>query len=247
MKALLVTSRVTFVPDNYDELVVGLANCAEIGGLIILDNASRDITVKGLALTALGAHGMGLNLLLNQFGRSQARRIKAYRDVEKPVWIMKTVNCPEAIEIVKQNAFDLLVNARTRCIYKKAILEAPRLGCLNIHHGLLPLQRGTSCDMWNLSEQKATGFSIHRMSEKIDEGAILKAVEVNNGSERNYTRYLKEGVKRELEEIQAILSGLKRDESLIQGNPNVGPPGLKHRKTPTWREILSIRKSGLSI
>lgn len=247
VKALLVTSRVTFVPGNYDTLVIGLANCPDIGGLIILDNSSRDITVKGLALTALGARGMGLNLLLNQFGPSHKRRLSAFAAAAKPVWTLQTVNCPEALAIVADHKFDLIINARTRCIYKRPILQAPRLGCINIHHGLLPHQRGTSCDMWNLSEKKATGFSIHRMSEKVDDGSILKAVEVDDGSERDYGRYLKTAVSRELAEIQALLSELRRDETLIKGQANIGTPGLVHRKTPTWQEILSICKSGLSI
>jgi methionyl-tRNA formyltransferase len=101
--------------------------------------------------------------------------------------------------------------------------------------------------MWNLSENKATGFSIHCMSEKIDAGSILKAVEVSDGSERNYMAYLKAGVKRELEEIRGLLAALKKDESLLTGQPNTAPAGLKHRKTPSWREIRAIVKSGLSL
>jgi methionyl-tRNA formyltransferase len=247
VKALLVTSRVTFTPDNYDELVVGLADCPEIGGLLILDNKSRDLSVKGLGLIGLGAFGMGSNMLWNQFGGSHARRTAAYEKQNKPVWILKTVNCAEALAIVKDNGFDLVVNARTRCIYKKTFLSAPRLGCINIHHGLLPLQRGTSCDMWNLSEGKATGFSIHNMAEKIDAGAIIRAVQVSDGSEKSYTNYLRNAVTRELAEIKSVLKAVASDETILQGQPNIGPADLKHRRTPSWREIRNIRKSGLSL
>lgn len=247
MKALLVTSRVTFTPNNYDDLVVGLAQCPEIGGLLILDNKSRDLTVKGVALVALGAFGMGANLLINQFGQSHKRRVAAYKAARKPLWILKTVNCPEALALIDEHKFDLVVNARTRCIYKTAFLSAPRLGCINIHHGLLPLQRGTSCDMWNLSEKRATGFSIHRMSEKVDAGSILKAVEVSDGTERSYSAYLKAAVKRECEEIRGLLAALNSNESILGGQPNIGPADLKHRRTPSWREIRAIRKSGLAL
>ncbi len=247
VKALLVTSRVTFTPDNYDELVLGLADCPQVGGLLILDNQSRDITVKGLALLALGARGMGSNLLLNQFGGSRKRREEAYKKAGKNVWILPSVNCPEAEALVRDNGFDLVVNARTRCIYKKAFLRVPRLGCINIHHGLLPLQRGTSCDMWNLSERKATGFSIHNMSEKIDAGTLLRVVEVSDGSDRDYTSYLKRGVKRELSEIRSVLAAVAADERALQGEPNAAPEGLKHRRTPTWRDIRAILKSGFSL
>lgn len=247
MKALLVTSRVTFTPDNYDELVVGLSECPEIGGLLVLDNKSHDITLKGLALTALGARGMGTNLLLNQFGQSHRRRVEAYKKARKPLWVLPTVNCAEAESLVKEHGFDLVVNARTRCIYKKVFLKTPRLGCINIHHGLLPFQRGTSCDMWNLSEGKATGFSIHNMSEKIDAGTILRAVEVSDGSDRDYTDYLKKSVKRELSEIRDFLKIVAADEKALEGTPNAAPQDLLHRRTPTWREIRAILQSGLSL
>lgn len=247
MKALLVTSRVTFTPDNYDELVIGLAACPEIQGLLILDNQSPDITLQGLGLIGIGALGMGSNMLRNQFGGSHRRRQAAYKKQKKPVWILKTVNCPEALALVKDHNFDLVVNARTRCIYKKTFLDAPRLGCINIHHGLLPLQRGTCCDLWNLFEGKATGFSIHRMAEKIDAGAILRAVEVSGGSERSFMKYLQTTVKREAFEIRSVLSALKEDESTLEGQPNVVSAQLKHRRTPTGREFRNILKSGLSL
>ncbi|MBC7658340.1 MAG: hypothetical protein H7249_01380 [Chitinophagaceae bacterium] len=247
VKALLVTSRVTFTPDNYDTLVIGLAQHPDIGGLLILDNSSRDLTLKGLALAGLGASGMGMNLLLNQYGLSHTRRLRAFEDAGKPVWILTTVNSPEALAIIKNHGFELVINARTRCIYKKAILDAPRLGCINIHHGLLPLQRGTSCDMWNLSEGKATGFSIHCMAEKIDDGPILTVVQVDDGSERNYTAYLKRGAGLELQEIKNVLTRLNQDENSIRGQPNISHPELKHRKTPNWRDIRAIRRSGFSL
>jgi hypothetical protein len=115
VKALLVTSRITFTPDNYDELVIGLAHCPEVGGLLILDNESRDLTIKGAALIALGAFGMGSNMLINQFGRSHKRRVEAYESVNKPVWVLKTVNCPEAQAIITEHKFDIV-----SCLFKEA-------------------------------------------------------------------------------------------------------------------------------
>ena len=101
--------------------------------------------------------------------------------------------------------------------------------------------------MWNLSEKKATGFSIHNMSEKIDAGTILRAVEVSDGSDLSYTEYLNKAVKREAHEIQDLLKAIARDERVLEGFENKAPDDLKHRKTPTWREIRAILKSGLSL
>lgn len=247
MKALLVTSSVTFVPKNYDELVIGLAECSEIGGLLILKNGSKKLLWQSLALCLFGAWRLGLQLFINQIGLSNLKRKRAYERQGKPVWSLASVNCKEAVEIVKNHCFDLVINARTRCIYKKEFLQAPRLGCINIHHGLLPLQRGTMCDLWALSEGSAAGFSIHQMTEKIDDGNILRCVTISDGSDRNYLNYLKSSTSRELLEVQSLLQEIKQDENKINGQKNIGHDGLKHRVTPNWRQLREILKSGLSI
>src|SRR5690606_523522 len=76
------------------------------------------------------------------------------------------------------------------CIYKRSILQAPRLGCLNVHHGLLPRYRGTMCDLYALSEGREAGFSVHVMTPKLDAGPILRRQIVGGGT-RDYLSYLR--------------------------------------------------------
>ena len=114
----------------------------------MLDNASPKLALQALGLMALGARETGWNLLANQLGRSYKRRQSAYAAHGKPVFSLPTVNCEAALALVREQRIDLIVNARTRFIYKQPILAAPPLGCLNVHHGLLPEQRGTMCDLW---------------------------------------------------------------------------------------------------
>jgi methionyl-tRNA formyltransferase len=244
MKALLVTSRVTFVPENYDALVCGMAEHPLIGGLLELDNAELSLVLKGLGLAALGARKIGLHLLRNQLGSSCTRRQLAYESRGKGYYRLSSMNSPEAIDLVRQGGYDLIVNARTRCIYKDEILQTPPLGCINVHHGLLPEQRGTMCDLWSLYEGGRAGFSIHRMSRKIDDGDILRVVPVTEGGERDYAAYLARSAEREREELSRLLDELARTRN-FSGTPNRAPAELKHRRNPTRAQVGAMRRKGM--
>ena len=69
---------------------------------------------------------------------------------------------------------DLAVVAAYGLILPKAILEAPRLGCLNVHASLLPRWRGAApIQRAILAGDAETGITIMQMDEGLDTGAIL--------------------------------------------------------------------------
>ena len=246
MRALLVTSRVTFVPGNYDALVLGLAGCDQIGGLLILDNRSVAVVRQALGLLAIGAPRLGWTLLRNALMPGDARRRAAYAAHGKPCWALPTINSPDAVAHVRRNGFDLVLNARTRFIYKREILAAPRLGCLNIHHGLLPEQRGTMCDLWALAEGQPAGFSLHVMAPAIDAGEILARVVVAAGHETDYLAHVARSAAREFEAARRVLAEIAAAGE-IHGTPNVAPPGLAYRRNPTPAQIREMRRQGLRL
>ena len=59
-------------------------------------------------------------------------------------------------------------------ILLKEVLEAPRLGCFNVHASLLPRWRGAApIQRAIMAGDRATGVQVMRMSEGLDEGPIL--------------------------------------------------------------------------
>ncbi len=61
-------------------------------------------------------------------------------------------------------------------ILPKAMLDAPRLGCLNVHASLLPRWRGAApVERALLAGDRETGISIMRMDEGLDTGPVLLA------------------------------------------------------------------------
>src|SRR5581483_6373184 len=90
------------------------------------------------------------------------------------------VCCPDSLrEPAAQAAFaalgaDAAVVAAYGLILPPAMLEAPRLGCLNVHASLLPRWRGAApVQRALLAGDSATGVSIMRMDEGLDTGPVL--------------------------------------------------------------------------
>lgn len=75
---------------------------------------------------------------------------------------------------------DLIVTAAFGQILPKALLDAPRLGCINVHASLLPELRGGAPIHYSIIQgKKKTGVTIMYMVEKLDAGDILSKVEVD--------------------------------------------------------------------
>lgn len=245
MRVLVVTSQVTFMPKNYRPLLRSLAQqCPDIVGLVTLKNYTPTLTIKALALMAMGAPRIGLNLFWNTFSCHFKAREKDFVKTSKHVQSFTSINEQEAIEWIQNKDIDIILNLRTRCIYRRPILQTPKIGCINLHHGRLPKDRGTMCDLWALSEQREAGFSLHHMTEKIDDGKILKVVTVDMGTEKNYQKYLKKTHQAEFEAINELLNQIKTSGELPAGSDN-SREGSTYYKTPGLSEIKELKQRGM--
>src|SRR5690606_2647809 len=115
--------------ENYDRFICSMAKHPHIAGLLILENRSPALLFKAAFLIlSMSAPRMGWTLIKNYFGNSYQRRLAAFQKNGKKVWTLPTINGPEALALIQQEKIDLVLNSRTRYIFKKDILEAPRLG-----------------------------------------------------------------------------------------------------------------------
>lgn len=92
----------------------------------------------------------------------------------------KLVGSEELQEILNLQA-DLIVTAAFGQILPKELLEAPRLGCINVHASLLPKYRGGApIHQAIIDGEKKTGISIMYMVKKLDAGDIIsqRAIEI---------------------------------------------------------------------
>ncbi|MFT6069171.1 MAG: methionyl-tRNA formyltransferase [Bacteriovoracaceae bacterium] len=239
------------MPDNYLDLFENLLqlNSSWVSGLVLLDNLDTKTTLQSIALPFLGAKDIGLQLLRNIVELPLRKREKVFKNLKIPVLNWQSMNSKEAIDYVLKNKIDLIVNLRTRCIYKKEILNAPKIGCLNIHHGLLPDYRGTFCDLYALTEGRKAGFSIHEMVEKIDAGKLHKVVPVASKEEikiknkYSYLNYLKKTAQVEAKALYELCLEIDKRRSFPEGEPNITEKKI-FTKNPTKKQIKEFINQG---
>lgn len=246
MKIGLVTSEVTYIPDNYDQLILPLLKREEVCLLIQLKNRSPSLAFKALALIALGVAGIGKLLLRNTLFTSTKKRMFACNKNAVHFVELSHMNDQAALKLVKEHQLDVLINLRTRCIYRGEILSAPRLGCINVHHGLLPRYRGTMCDLYALYEGRAAGFSVHKMEKRVDAGEIYRVQEVASQI-LDYPQYLALINKHELEVLNTLIDEITKTQNLPNGIPNTREHGVVHTKNPDRAVIKAMLAKGMKL
>lgn len=91
-----------------------------------------------------------------------------------PVFTPASMKAAEAIETFASLDLDAACVVAYGQILKAEVLAAPRLGCFNLHGSLLPRWRGAApIQRAIMAGDRQTGVQIMRMSEGLDEGAIL--------------------------------------------------------------------------
>ena len=123
-----------------------------------------------------------------------------------------SVNDDGYIKRVGELAPDIIVSVAAPEIFRKGILGAARLRCINIHSGRLPKYRGMMPNFWQLLHQESHAtVTVHEMAEKLDAGAVIDTLDVPIRSRDSLHRMIcvtkEEGARLMIECIRAIASG----------------------------------------
>lgn len=246
MKVLLVTSQITFVPNNnqifFDELLKK-AN-SHITGLVTIQNFSLDLIPKVIWLYWMGCTNFATTLIKNILDLPFQKRERIFKKRELPVFQVKSMNDPKIVNWIKKDKIDLIINIRTRYIYKSEILYIPRLGCINVHHGLLPKYRGIFCDLYALYEKRPAGITIHQMSNKLDDGRIIYRKQISQGNENDYMKYLSKTGHEEADMIIKLMKYIELKGVLPKGIKNYSRQVI-YTKTPNRKQIQDMKRSGM--
>jgi len=101
-----------------------------------------------------------------------------------PVYTPKTLKNQEEQDQFAEHKADVAVIAAYGLLLPKAVLDAPRFGCLNIHASLLPRWRGASPihhAIWKGDEK--SGVTIMQMDAGLDTGAMITKDEIRLGKD----------------------------------------------------------------
>ena len=91
-----------------------------------------------------------------------------------PVFTPKTLKTTQAQEEFVAHKIDIAVVVAYGLLLPKAVLDAPKFGCLNIHASLLPRWRGASPIQQSIWKgDLETGVTIMQMDEGLDTGPMI--------------------------------------------------------------------------
>ena len=125
---------------------------------------------------------------------------------------------------------DLVVTAAFGQILPKALLDAPRLGCINVHASMLPKYRGGAPIHQAIIDGEATtGVTIMYMAEKLDAGDIISQREIMIGDQDHtgsmFEKLSEVGESLLKDTLPSIINGtnerIVQDEALVTFASNI--------------------------
>jgi len=145
--------------------------------------------------------------------KMSASPVKEYaRSQNLEVWQPVTLKDPETITRVRAAEPDIIIVAAYGLILPQAILDIPRLGCLNVHASLLPRWRGAApIQKAILAGDERTGICLMQMEAGLDTGPVYACAETAIGDSETagdlHDRLADMGGRLLVDKLDDILSG----------------------------------------
>ena len=143
----------------------------------LLELAAREHDIVAVYTRAPRPAGRGLELQQTPVER-EARRLSL------PIHTPKTLKDSDAQQAFRAHNADAAVVVAYGLPLPKPILDAPRLGCFNVHASLLPHWRGAApINRVILAGDSESGVTIMKMDEGLDTGAMAMAERLPIGAD----------------------------------------------------------------
>ena len=93
-----------------------------------------------------------------------------------PLFQPETLKTPDQQQLLSQHNADLMVVVAYGLLLPQAVLDIPRLGCINVHASLLPRWRGAAPIQRAIEAgDNETGVSIMQMEAGLDTGPVISS------------------------------------------------------------------------
>lgn len=113
-----------------------------------------------------------LEIKLRLFGKTIRKQLKKHSVPLKE--LKKGVNHSDSLKKIAKYKPDLILSIGTYQIFKKDLIDLPKIGVLNYHEALLPLYRGVLPAFWVIkNNEKFTGVSLFLVDHGVDTGNIV--------------------------------------------------------------------------
>ncbi len=189
MKTFVITSSIKGTPTYIVETVLR-ENSSLINGVIVntslqkisIKNRLKRIINKTIKIGVLGAIN-GLRMR-NWFGSETEELLKTdslsviCEKYKIPLYYTQSLNSDTTKKIISENKVDLGISLGNSYISSK-VFNSFTYGMINIHGEILPDYQNAQSVIWQLyKKSKITGYTIHKINKKIDQGDILMKEEL---------------------------------------------------------------------
>lgn len=153
----------------------------------------------------------------------------------------ENINALQELEVLASYDADIFLSITGNQIFKRPLIDLPRLGILNLHTALLPKYRGLMPTFWVLkNREKETGVSVFWVDEGIDSGPIVVQKRIMLSppiSQRALVKATKIlGMEAIIEAVNKIKSG---DDSVMRNDDELS----SYFKFPSAQDVDEFRKN----
>jgi methionyl-tRNA formyltransferase len=145
--------------------------------------------------------------------------LRAHQPVLKP----KTLHSMEVQDVFRAHEADAAVVVAYGLILPRPILDAPRLGCFNLHASALPRWRGAApINRAIMAGDAETGVVVMQMAEGLDTGPMAMAARIAIGPDMTAGELGDELARLGADLMVRALDALERSSVLLTPQPDVG-------------------------
>mgnify|MGYP003950504289 CR=1 FL=1 len=162
--------------------------------LLICDSKVRSSEIQERWLERTGGYFNKLNGLKADINH------KICSDV--PIYSVDNHNSRKTLQLIKKLKITCLFNAWTPRKISKELIDSVPNGIINIHPGILPMQRGCSAVEWAIFNDSAIGNTAHFFDEGYDTGPIIMTESYKFNDSADY-----QSIRNKVFEKSYILSG----------------------------------------
>lgn len=165
-----------------------------------------------------------------------------------PFIVHANVNSAEFIEIVDGYNCDLFVSLSFNQIFKKEIIEKPRLGIINCHAGKLPFYRGRNILNWALiNDEREFGVTVHYVDQGIDTGDIIRQRSYPISDNDDYGTLLQRAYTGCAEILDQVIEDFLRGDVMRQPQIDIHPYGSYCIGRKVGDEILNWNQTSRQV
>ena len=249
MNVILITQNDNYyLPKNIDYLIYNLPDGIKITSAIVLDVSpfGKKLNIFQKAFSTYNIFGFkffcrySFKFIFNKLFNDDVKSTIDKNNI-KSLNIKGNINGKLNLELIASEKPDIIISIACNQIFKKALIQIPKIGIINLHTSLLPKYRGLMPSFWVLKNMESiTGVSVFFVDEGIDSGDIIvqKIIKIETRNLEKLVKLTKEtGIKAIIEALRKILSN---SYDTIDNNENL----MTYNGFPTKNDVRSFLSSG---